>query len=191
MGSTKAEAASDADLIRRALDVDPSALADVIRRHERSVFNYLARRAGTSAAQDLLSEVWAAAIASLPSYDTAWLSARPWLFGIARNRLRTHRRSIRAQEREAEPYIDPWPEVDERLVAKAAAERLRGAVESLREVERETLLLVVWEELTPAEVAVVMQVPAATVRTRLHRARAQLRASLDESGCPGLTASER
>src|SRR6185312_9308141 len=107
MGSTKSDTMSDADLIRRALQVDLQVFADVIRRHERPVFSYLARRAGASAAEDLLSEVWAVALESLPSYDTAWSSARPWLFGIARNRLRSHWRSNRAGEPAIEPCLDP------------------------------------------------------------------------------------
>ena len=182
---------SDADLIRRALQVDLQVFADVIRRHERPVFSYLARRAGASAAEDLLSEVWAVALENLSSYDTAWSSARPWLFAIARNRLRSHWRSNPKGDPAIEQYHDPWPDVDDRLVARANAERLRQAVDGLRDAERETLLLVVWEQLTPAEVAVVMGVPAATVRSRLHRARADLRARLDPHGGPHITAGEQ
>jgi RNA polymerase sigma factor (sigma-70 family) len=182
---------SDADLIRRAIHLDVQVFADVIRRHERPVFSYLARRAGASAAEDLLSEVWAVALENLSSYDTARSSARPWLFGIARNRLRSYWRSNRAGEPAIEQCVDPWPDVDERLVARGNADRLRQAVDGLRDAERETLLLVVWEQLTPAEVGVVMGVPAGTVRSRLHRARADLRARLDQHGGPHITAREQ
>jgi RNA polymerase sigma factor (sigma-70 family) len=52
------------------------------------------------------------------------------------------------------------------------------AVRSLPPVEREVLLLVAWEHLTPAEVAVVLGVAPGTVRSRLHRARTTLRSVL-------------
>lgn len=191
MGSTTADTTSDADLITRALQVDLQVFADVIRRHERPVYSYLARRAGASAAEDLLSEGWAVALENLSSYDTAWSSARPWLFAIARNRLRSYWRSNRASEPAIEQCLDPWPDVDDRLVARADANRVRQAVDGLRDAERETLLLVVWEQLTPAEVAVVTGEPAATVRSRLHRAKADLRARLDQHDGPHITAREQ
>jgi RNA polymerase sigma-70 factor (ECF subfamily) len=49
------------------------------------------------------------------------------------------------------------------------------ALRALPAAEREVLLLVAWEQLTPAEAAAVLGVPQGTVRSRLHRARAALR----------------
>jgi DNA-directed RNA polymerase specialized sigma24 family protein len=45
----------------------------------------------------------------------------------------------------------------------------------LSEDEREVLLLVVWEGLTPAEVSVVLGIPQGTARSRLHRALSAFR----------------
>jgi RNA polymerase sigma-70 factor (ECF subfamily) len=47
-------------------------------------------------------------------------------------------------------------------------------VQALPEPQREVLLLVAWEDLTPSEVAVVLDIPAATVRSHLYRARRSL-----------------
>lgn len=55
---------------------------------------------------------------------------------------------------------------------------MAGWVAELRVEEREVLLLTAWAELTRAEIAVALDVPVATVRTRLHRARARLRTKL-------------
>ncbi|MGW0615582.1 RNA polymerase sigma factor [Streptomyces sp. NPDC002788] len=61
--------------------------------------------------------------------------------------------------------------MDDRLVAAAIALRLRATLAELPAEERELLLLVAWEQLTPSEAAAVVGIPAATARTRLHRAR--------------------
>ncbi len=52
---------------------------------------------------------------------------------------------------------------------------------ALADEDREVLLLVAWEQLTPAEAAVVLDIPQGTARSRLHRARAQLRGHLATS----------
>jgi RNA polymerase sigma-70 factor (ECF subfamily) len=69
---------------------------------------------------------------------------------------------------------DPWREVDDRLDAADISDSLRTAVRALPRPQQEVLLLVAWEGLTPGEVAVVLDIPAATVRSHLHRARRSL-----------------
>jgi DNA-directed RNA polymerase specialized sigma24 family protein len=76
---------------------------------------------------------------------------------------------------------DPWPEVDTRLDAAARLPGLRRALAGLMSGDREVLLLVTWEGLTPAEAAVVLGIPQGTARSRLHRARAAMRQSMGES----------
>ena len=74
---------------------------------------------------------------------------------------------------------DPWDAVVDRLDAAARAGTLVGALRALPSAEREVLLLVAWEQLTPAQAAAVLGVPQGTARSRLHRARAALRLALD------------
>jgi RNA polymerase sigma-70 factor (ECF subfamily) len=64
--------------------------------------------------------------------------------------------------------------VDDRLAAADIAETLRAAVRALPAEQREVLLLVAWEDLTPSEVAIVLDLPPGTVRSQLHRARRAL-----------------
>ncbi|MCG7526648.1 RNA polymerase sigma factor, partial [Streptomyces sp. OfavH-34-F] len=73
---------------------------------------------------------------------------------------------------------DPWQAVDQRLDAAAVAPELRRELAELPSIERELLLLVAWEQLTPAEAAAAVGIPAGTARSRLHRARARLRDGL-------------
>jgi RNA polymerase sigma-70 factor (ECF subfamily) len=169
--------ASDAELIGRSLAGDPEAFVEVIYRHEAAVGAYLARRAGREAAEDLLGEVWVAAFESRAAYDRSFDGARPWLYGVALNRLRRHWRSRPAEEpvpdmtRLATGW-DPWPTVDARVDTQAV---LRAALARLKPEEREVLTLVAWEDLTVADAARVLGMPAGTGRRLLHQARTALR----------------
>jgi RNA polymerase sigma-70 factor (ECF subfamily) len=80
---------------------------------------------------------------------------------------------------------DPWGDADDRLDAARAATALERALGSLSEDYREILLLVAWEQLSPAEIAQSLQLPPGTVRSRLHRARSALKECLQaEAGLP-------
>jgi RNA polymerase sigma-70 factor (ECF subfamily) len=172
---------SDAELIGRSLAGDGDAFMEVIGRHEVAVGAYLARRAGREAAEDLLGEVWMAAFESRGGYDRSFPGARPWLYGVALNRLRRYWRSRPAEElvpdvtRLARGW-DPWPAVDDRVDTQAV---LRTALARLRPDEREVLTLVAWEDLTAADAARVLGMPAGTARRLLHQARTALRSTPD------------
>jgi RNA polymerase sigma factor (sigma-70 family) len=168
---------SDAELIGRSLAGDGQAFMEVIARHETAVGTYLARRAGREAAEDLLGDVWVAAYESRKNYDRSFEEARPWLYGVALNRLRRYWRSQPAED--LVPDVtglangwDPWPAVDTRVDTQAV---LRAALTKLRPEEREVLTLVAWEDLTVAEAARVLGMPAGTGRRLLHQARVALR----------------
>jgi RNA polymerase sigma factor (sigma-70 family) len=173
---------TDSTLIERSLRGRPDAFVEVVRQHEAAVHGFLARRAGPQVAADLLGEVWVRAFAGRGGYDPAHQDARPWLYGIARNVLRAHWRGRRAGGPAAAPdnAEDPWDDVVGRLDAAAQTRTLVGALRALPPGEREVLLLVAWEQLTPAQAAAVLGVPQGTARSRLHRARATLRLALEE-----------
>ena len=57
---------------------------------------------------------------------------------------------------------------------------MMSALHELPSSERDVLLLVAWEQLTPAEAALALSIPPGTARSRLHRARASLRQLLAE-----------
>jgi len=168
---------SDAELIGRSLAGDGEAFMEVICRHEGAVGAYLVRRAGREAAEDLLGDVWVAAFESRRSYDRSFPEARPWLYGVALNRLRRYWRS--RPDEDLMPDMtsmtngwDPWPEVDARVDTQAV---LRVALAKLKPEEREVLTLVAWEDLTAADAARALGMPAGTARRLLHQARIALR----------------
>jgi RNA polymerase sigma-70 factor, ECF subfamily len=170
---------TDGALIERSVRGRPDAFVEVVERHEVAVHGFLARRAGREIADDLLGEVWLRAFAARAGYDVAHGDALPWLYGIARNVLREYwRASVQAAQAPAPAVVDPWDEVNARLDSAALTRSLAGAVRALPASEREVLLLVAWEQLTPAEAAGVLGIPQGTARSRLHRARTALRLAL-------------
>src|SRR4051794_35059298 len=135
--------ASDADLIGRSLDGDVDAFVEVVERHEAAVGSYLVRRAGRDAAEDLLGEVWVAAFESRRSYDRSYDDARPWLYGVALNRLRRYWRSRPAEDlvgdvTDLAAGWDPWSAVDLGVDTPAV---LRSALMRLKPQELEGLRL--------------------------------------------------
>ncbi|MEV0522563.1 RNA polymerase sigma factor [Streptomyces sp. NPDC050439] len=158
---------------------DPAAFEPLVVRHSAALHGYFARRA-PAAADDLVAELWLQAYAARHGFDPDRGPARAWLFGVARNVLSAHWRRLDRQ-RTGPPGVggddDPWEAVDARLDAAAVAPHLRDLLAGLPAEERELLLLVAWEQLTPGEAAAVVGIPAGTARSRLHRARTRLRAS--------------
>lgn len=112
-------------------------------------------------------------------------NVRSWLFGLAAILARRNRRSVRrAIERlEAwarEPSREPDEATpDEELQLEAEAALARRALLALPAKKREAFVLVALEGMTCADAAEALGVPIATVWTRLHYARAELRRALD------------
>ena len=103
---------------------------------------------------------------------------RPGLYATARNLVlaeaRRSSRAIAAESDRAEE-VTPEPEVLE------LDPLLGSALRSLSRLDREALLLVAWEDLTPSQAARSLGINPAAFRVRLLRARRRLRAKLDES----------
>jgi RNA polymerase sigma-70 factor (ECF subfamily) len=167
----------DAELIARSLDGDEDAFVDLVRRHEAKVGAYLARRVCRELAEDLLGEVWVAALGSRATYDRSFRDAGPWLLGVAHNTLRRHWRSRPAEEPVADLTAmasewDPWAAVDSRVDVESV---LQHALALLKPQQREILTLIAWEDLTVADAARVLGLPPGTARRYLHDARMALR----------------
>jgi RNA polymerase sigma factor (sigma-70 family) len=167
----------DEQLAALSLSGDPELFVDLLWRHGPAVHAYLVRRAGRQDADDLLGEVWLRAFKGRSTYDLGRSGVLPWLYGIARNVLRAHWRTATRQRGspEAPAASDPWPDVDARLDAMAKKQQIQLVLGGLSDAEREVLLLVVWEHLTPAEVSIALGIPQGTTRSRLHRALSTLR----------------
>ncbi|MFP3578587.1 sigma-70 family RNA polymerase sigma factor [Arthrobacter sp. SIMBA_036] len=131
------------------------------------IYRYLRRRTeGAATAEDLCAEVFRIAWEKSGRGDDLSIVV---LFGVARNVLRNHERSVSRSAgligalRMERSHETPS---DESAVLEA--------IENLAPKEREVLLLTYWDGLTAVEVAQLLTTSATAVRMRLHRARKEL-----------------
>lgn len=178
---------SDRDVIAASFE-RPECFEAVFERHATAVYRYLRRRGGAALAEELTAETFARAFRARRRFDRRHGSALPWLYGIALNLLRMHRRTeerrLRAYARAAEggSELPGSADSDHRLDAAALRPALVAALADLPRAQREVLLLHAWAELSHEEIAVALSISPGTVRSRLHRARLYIAERLPQSG---------
>lgn len=177
---------TDDELLARSL-LRPQMLGLLYERHAASVFRFIARRAGAAAAEDLVGDVFVAALEARVRYRPHESgSALPWLYGISGNVVRAHLRKQRPSAVVDTDLGVDWHAVDDRLDARATRDQLRRALASLSPAEREAFLLVAWEGLSASEAAQALGVTPTVVRTRLTRARQRARTVLNVAPVPAV-----
>ncbi|HEX3841539.1 MAG TPA: RNA polymerase sigma factor [Acidimicrobiales bacterium] len=188
MGDTERAEATDALQIEASL-TRPDAFAALFDRHSGHLHRYISKRVGRRDVEDLVGETFAVAFRSRRTYDLTRPDARPWLFGIATNLVRHHWRSEgRRLRREGtampivEDYENPSEEAVSNVFFRAHAEPIARALGQLDDVYLDVLLLVAGPGFSYEEVSVALGIPVGTVRSRLSRARRQLRELLGASG---------
>lgn len=163
-----------------------TAIYDACRQR---VWAYAVSRAGRQIADEVVSETFAVAWRRLDDIPEPPL---PWLLGVARNVLRdgfraeARRESFAAEARNwARIGLAPHGLAESMGgdIAEAVTDRLSvlRAMAALAEDDREILILIAWQGLTPREAARVVGCSAATLRVRLHRARRRLLAAIDDA----------
>ena len=132
-------------------------------------------------AANVLQEVWLNAFRNI---GTLRQDARlaPWLYTIARRAVMNHYRGkYRLDEAVAtdEEFVESATDGDDRLNFENA-ELVHFGLGRLRTAEREILALYFLEDLSVAEIGDVLEIPPGTVKSRLWKARHELRRVLDE-----------
>jgi RNA polymerase sigma factor (sigma-70 family) len=187
---------SDSGVIEESL-IDPAVFAVLFDRHYDRIWRYACRRAGPAVADELASETFVRAFAARAQYDRGRLDASPWLYGIATNLLRGHRRAearrMRAYARAAEPAESHGglDGVERRVDAAACAPRVAAALASLKPADRDAVLLLALGDLGYEAIAIATGVPVGTVRSRLSRARRQLQHELGLAQASASATTER
>ena len=139
-----------------------------------AVASYALRRAPPEAVEDVVAETFLVAWRRL---DDVPAEPLPWLYGVARRtlanqrRARARRASLTARLELELPALPP----------QSGDGRVVEALAALGDRDRELLMLVAWEGLTPAEAAVALGSSAVACRVRLHRARKRLAALLERA----------
>ena len=152
----------------------------IYRTTRTQLLAYLVRRVGEPAdAADLLAETYTVVWRRRDDWPDSE-EIVPWLYGIARNLIRSHVRSVFGQQDlTARLALSLSRQLQSSTPATDVVRDLRLALEVLREGDRELLRLTAWEGLSPAQIATVTGKSPESIRVGLHRARQRLRAALD------------
>jgi RNA polymerase sigma factor (sigma-70 family) len=151
------------------------------------VFGYIARRLGPQLAEDLTAQAFAEAWACRGQFDPSRGSRQGWLFGIATNLIRGHRRQEHRQLKaygraaEAPPVSNPEMRIVERLAATDEWPMVARALSDLNMGERDVLWLHIVMGLPYADVADALGIPVGTVRSRLSRGRVRLAKAVEDA----------
>ncbi|MBY0455980.1 MAG: sigma-70 family RNA polymerase sigma factor [Gemmataceae bacterium] len=156
---------------------DPVALEELVRTYEHRLLYFVRRLVADEAdAWDVLQQTWVRVLRGVHRLDDPRCLV-PWLYRIARNAARNHNRD---RDPPHEPLLDHPAAVEPPRFDDAEAVH-RGLLK-LSRPHREVLTLFFLEDLTVDEAAAVLDVPAGTVKSRLHYARQALRKVLDPRG---------
>jgi len=143
--------------------------------YKDAVYRFVWRMSGSAAAEDITQDVFVALLRYPDRFDPARGTLRAFLLGIARNLAIKH---WRAEHR--------FEALDDQEMVAAPIDFDRGevgdivgrAVRALRPLQREVVILAEYEGLTLAELARAVDADVGTVKSRLHRARENLRRTL-------------
>lgn len=181
----------DRQLVARARAGDDAAVRELIRRFERPVFSLIFRLVRhRETAEELAQEAFVKVLQNLDRFDPRY-KASSWIFKIAHNLTVDYlrRRRVETLSLDGSPYAsDAEEERESQLVVEAhdaspeeayAARELGTAIERaigrLRPAYRTAILLRHVEGHSYGEIAQIMDLPVGTVKTYIHRARAELK----------------
>jgi RNA polymerase sigma-70 factor (ECF subfamily) len=183
-GRHSTEERSDAELHRDALSGSGDAMAALYRRHGSLVYRFTLRMShDASIAEEVTQEVFLALLRQIARFDPQRASLGTWLCAIARRQLWKHLEGLgeyRPEEDEAESaeIESPGDSPVASLIRREAVEAVRQGVEELPARFKEVVVLCEFEEMSYEQVALILEIPVGTVRSRLHRAKARLAKAL-------------
>lgn len=178
---------TDQDIVQRVIAGDVDAFSVLVDRYQdriySAVMNYVS---DPDDAVDIAQEAFVKAYSKLGSFDSA-SALYTWLYRIAVNTAIDHlrkRKSRRVESLDDEKYTevgfepmsgDPSVDPEKMLVRSEQQRALRRAIASLSDKLRSVAVLHDVEGLSQEEVAEILKVPIGTVKSRVSRARAELR----------------
>lgn len=174
----------DDDLIARSVAGDASAADKLLARYKDDVYGIVRRLVDDNdMAEDILVEVLTELYQSLGTFKGR-SSFRTWLYRITVNVSLEHLRRTRPPIAVswAEEMPDPNGDVAEVVVRKAQAEAIEGAIRSLSDKLRPVVSLYYLGECTCREIGQILEIPRATVKSRLFSGTQQIKDRLQEGG---------
>jgi RNA polymerase sigma-70 factor (ECF subfamily) len=184
-------------IVRRCIDGDSGAWAEMVRAHQKRVYGLCYRFTGNATdAEDLTQDVFLKIYSNLGSFDAARGSLPVWIATMTRNLLVDNFRRTRNQ-RATGSLDDGWDQTEElkpadRLMAtgpsphemaarKELAHMVQGALARVSVELREAVILRDLQDLDYKEIAQVLGIPEGTVKSRISRGRAELARLLERN----------
>jgi RNA polymerase sigma-70 factor, ECF subfamily len=169
---------SEADLVAAVADGDRRAFRELYERHAPWLALRLARRcADPDVVDDAVQDAFVAVWRQASRYDGRGEVAA-WIWGIAIRRLIDHLRRRPRTVFESWTREEPEPSAEEQALLGVEYGDLAGALNRLSPELRAVVQATVLDGLTTREAGRLLGIPAGTVKTRMMRARAQLRGEL-------------
>ena len=175
----------DAELIAAALSGKTPAFGELVTRYQDRLYNTMVRVVGsTDEAYDVVQDAFVQAFVKLETFQRA-SQFYTWLYRIAFNLAVSRRRrqkpiaSIdRAREEAGDEPVSDGPDPSSGIEQKERAVQVQAALASLSEEHRAVLVLREIDGFDYDAISEMLDLPVGTVRSRLHRARSQLRDQL-------------
>jgi RNA polymerase sigma-70 factor, ECF subfamily len=176
---------SDAELLAKIGREDLSALGALFDRHHRRVARVLMRTGVSSADTDDLVQSTFLEVPKIARVFDGRDSCAAWLCGIAVRLASRRRRSLGRLLRTWTSYASSAPTTtllnpESEVASRQELDAFARALEKLAQKKREAFVMVELEGFTAEEVAHSLGANAATIRTRLHHARNELRAVMKQ-----------
>jgi len=166
----------DAALIARMRAGDQSAMADLYDRYSGVVYGVALRvLANTTAAEDVVQEIFLQLWRNPQSFDAERGRLAPWLAVIARNRAIYHLRKRPLEDDIDELPISTGVDLESDSAQKLAIDKVRGVLEHPPAEQRKALELAYFEGMTHTEIAGKTGEPLGTVKTRIRTGLLALR----------------
>jgi RNA polymerase sigma-70 factor (ECF subfamily) len=173
------------DRIQRAQQGDQQAFREVVEQYAALVWRTVrVLLPDRSLTEDVAQEAWVSIWQSLPRFD-ATRPLRPWLLAIVANRCRMDQRrhalpSVSLEDTSDEAALGISDDVAEQAILGELRAQVTAACAALPPDQQRVVLLRYFADLDLAEIAVVLNVPLGTVKSRLHRALHAVRGHLQQ-----------
>jgi RNA polymerase sigma-70 factor, ECF subfamily len=169
-------------LALRCLAGEKGAFEDLCLEMERPLLYYAAKLTGNSdVAFDILQETWLRALAGIRKLKDPG-SVRSWLYAMVHSIAVDQMRREKTGRRIEDVLLETREDAEETAFTADDANAIHDALDKLSEKHREVLVLYFLEEFSLAETAQILSCPEGTVKSRMHHAKAEMKAILSGGG---------
>jgi RNA polymerase sigma-70 factor (ECF subfamily) len=177
----------DNRLIDESLAGKTDSFGRLVQRYQDRLYHAMVHTTGSvEDAHDMVQDAFTQAFVKLESFRGA-SAFYTWLYRIAFNVAASRRRRARPvestdrnQAERGEQVVDPREAPHERLEQQERADRVHAALNTLPDEYRQVMVLRELDGCSYEVIAEILDLPVGTVRSRLHRARTQMRELLKE-----------